>query len=59
MAGTEEWVNGKLAGTLGEVLIRCNNVLYVRALPEESLSEAEIKEKKQIEEGYDEEEIPQ
>ncbi len=44
-----------MAGTLGEVLIRCNNVLYVRALPEESLSEAEIKEKRQIEEGYDEE----
>jgi hypothetical protein len=27
-------VNGQLAGSLGEVLIRCNNVLYIRAAPE-------------------------
>jgi small nuclear ribonucleoprotein F len=26
----EEWINGKMAGKLGDVLIRCNNVLYVR-----------------------------
>lgn len=31
LASTEEWLNGKFAGNLGEVLIRCNNVLYVRA----------------------------
>jgi small nuclear ribonucleoprotein F len=29
--GTEEWIDGALAGNLGEVLIRCNNVLFVRA----------------------------
>mmetsp|Transcript_6197 Transcript_6197/g.9141 ORF Transcript_6197/g.9141 Transcript_6197/m.9141 type:complete len:90 (-) Transcript_6197:126-395(-) len=28
---TEEYINGQFAGTLGEVLIRCNNVLYIRA----------------------------
>lgn len=27
---SEEWVDGALAGQLGEILIRCNNVLYVR-----------------------------
>lgn len=30
MLNTEEWVDGKSRGTLGEVLIRCNNVLYIR-----------------------------
>ena len=30
LCATEEWVDGTLAGTLGEVLIRCNNVLYIR-----------------------------
>ena len=29
LANTEEIVNGKFKGALGEVLIRCNNVLYV------------------------------
>ncbi|KAA0154104.1 hypothetical protein FNF27_04296 [Cafeteria roenbergensis] len=27
---TEEWVGGVKEGDLGEVLIRCNNVLYIR-----------------------------
>jgi len=30
MAQTEEYVNGESTGLLGEVLIRCNNVLYIR-----------------------------
>ena len=32
MAGTEEWIGGRMLGNLGEVLIRCNNVLYIRGL---------------------------
>lgn len=28
---TEEFINGQFAGSLGEVLIRCNNVLYIKA----------------------------
>jgi len=28
---TEEFINGQFAGMLGEVLIRCNNVLYIKA----------------------------
>ena len=35
LASTEEWIDGALSGTLGEVLIRCNNVLYLRGVPEE------------------------
>ena len=35
LASTEEWINDKFAGNLGEVLIRCNNVLYVRAQGED------------------------
>lgn len=35
LANTEEYVDNKLAGALGEVLIRCNNILYVREAPEE------------------------
>ena len=31
----EEFLDGQFAGFLGEVLIRCNNVLYVQALPAE------------------------
>jgi len=32
LAATEEWIGGRCAGNLGEVLIRCNNVLYIRGL---------------------------
>uniref|UniRef100_A0A336KN07 Sm protein F n=2 Tax=Culicoides sonorensis TaxID=179676 RepID=A0A336KN07_CULSO len=30
LANTEEYVDGSATGHLGEVLIRCNNVLYIR-----------------------------
>lgn len=32
----EEWLSGQCAAALGEMLIRCNNVLYVRELAEAS-----------------------
>ena len=35
LASTEEWVDGTFSSNLGEVLIRCNNVLYLRGVPEE------------------------
>lgn len=35
LANTEEYIDGKLFGSLGEVLIRCNNILYMREIPEE------------------------
>ncbi|CAM9806207.1 unnamed protein product, partial [Chrysoparadoxa australica] len=30
LTSTEEFVDGQFSGILGDVLIRCNNVLYVR-----------------------------
>lgn len=33
LANCEEYVDGELAGNLGEVLIRCNNVMYIREAP--------------------------
>lgn len=35
LASTEEYIDGQFTGQLGEVLIRCNNVLYLRGAPEE------------------------
>lgn len=35
LASTEEYIDGQSVGALGEVLIRCNNVLYMRGVPEE------------------------
>lgn len=43
LASTEEWVNGKFQGNLGEVLIRCNNVLYIRGVPEEDEKQGDSK----------------
>lgn len=34
LAKAEEFLDGEPAGTLGEILIRCNNVLYVRRVDE-------------------------
>jgi small nuclear ribonucleoprotein F len=34
LANTEEYIDGALTGNLGEALIRCNNVLYVRGIDE-------------------------
>jgi small nuclear ribonucleoprotein F len=31
----EEYMDGQCKGALGEILIRCNNVLYIREIPEE------------------------
>jgi small nuclear ribonucleoprotein F len=36
LASTEEYIDGQFVGNLGEVLIRCNNVLYMRGVPEEA-----------------------
>lgn len=43
LANTEEYIDGQLAGNLGEVLIRCNNVLYVRGVEEDD-EDGEMKE---------------
>jgi hypothetical protein len=41
LLNTEEWTDGEYQGNLGEVLIRCNNVLYVRGIPEDELKGAD------------------
>ncbi|TPX59370.1 hypothetical protein PhCBS80983_g02550 [Powellomyces hirtus] len=35
LANTEEYIDGVSTGALGEVLVRCNNILYVRRLEDE------------------------
>ncbi|KAL6545413.1 hypothetical protein OROGR_009287 [Orobanche gracilis] len=47
LANTEEYIDGQCTGSLGEILIRCNNVLYLRGVSEDE----EIEEAK---EGRDE-----
>lgn len=42
---TEEIIDGKVAGALGEVLIRCNNVLYIRGAEEEESSSSSSRDK--------------
>ncbi|KAJ3104596.1 hypothetical protein HDU96_008891 [Phlyctochytrium bullatum] len=39
LANTEEYIDGASTGSLGEVLIRCNNILYIRQLTEEGEEE--------------------
>ncbi|GJN37291.1 hypothetical protein PR202_gb26227 [Eleusine coracana subsp. coracana] len=36
LANTEEYIDGQFSGNLGEILIRCNNVLYMRGVPEDT-----------------------
>merc|ERR1712088_108530 len=43
LANSEEYIDGALAGHLGEILVRCNNVLYIRGVDEEA-EEGESKE---------------
>lgn len=35
LTSTEEFIGGEKSGALGEVFIRCNNVMYICAAPEE------------------------
>uniref|UniRef100_A0A914VTJ6 Sm protein F n=1 Tax=Plectus sambesii TaxID=2011161 RepID=A0A914VTJ6_9BILA len=37
LANTEEYIDGANTGNLGEVLIRCNNILYVGGLDESEM----------------------
>jgi small nuclear ribonucleoprotein F len=29
LSATEEWIDGKHIGNLGQILIRCNNIIYI------------------------------
>merc|ERR1712060_316810 len=39
LANSEEYIDGTFTGNLGEILIRCNNVLYVRGVEEAAAEE--------------------
>ena len=39
LENTEEYINEEFAGNLGQVLIRCNNVLYLRAGDEKEIKD--------------------
>ena len=41
LENTEEYINEEFAGNLGQVLIRCNNVLYLRAGEEKEVKDEE------------------
>lgn len=43
LANTEEYIDSSCTGSLGEVLIRCNNVMYLRGVDEED-EEGEMKD---------------
>ncbi|KAG4078139.1 hypothetical protein HA402_002191 [Bradysia odoriphaga] len=43
LANTEEHIDGHITGNLGEVLIRCNNVLYIKGIDDED-EEGEMKD---------------
>ncbi|KAJ1968760.1 hypothetical protein IWQ62_001042 [Dispira parvispora] len=45
LANAEEFKDGaSTGGVLGEILIRCNNVLYIRGIDEEGTDEKEQNE---------------
>merc|ERR1712072_312545 len=44
LASTEEYIDGNFTGNLGEVLIRCNNVLYLRAAPEDDAAGGDMEQ---------------
>lgn len=43
LANTEEFIDGNCTGNLGEILIRCNNVLYIKGMDEDE-EEGETRE---------------
>merc|ERR1712227_245755 len=44
LANTEEYIDGALTGNLGEVLIRCNNMLYIRGVEDEEEDQGQMQD---------------
>ncbi|GJN70898.1 LSM domain-containing protein [Purpureocillium lilacinum] len=44
LSGTREVIDNKETGVLGQVLIRCNNVLWIRGVDGTEISDAEMKD---------------
>ncbi|EER24552.1 membrane-associated protein, putative [Coccidioides posadasii C735 delta SOWgp] len=42
LSNTEEFIDGKNTGTLGQVLIRCNNVLWISAAKGVEMKDVEM-----------------
>ncbi|RKP15248.1 small nuclear ribonucleo protein F, partial [Piptocephalis cylindrospora] len=51
LANAEEYLDGECKGTLGEVLIRCNNVMYVRGAPDNTKESKDEEDTASMEEG--------
>eukprot|EP01095_Lingulamoeba_sp_RSL-Kostka_P006819 TRINITY_DN2156_c0_g1_i1.p1 TRINITY_DN2156_c0_g1~~TRINITY_DN2156_c0_g1_i1.p1 ORF type:complete len:105 (-),score=38.29 TRINITY_DN2156_c0_g1_i1:70-384(-) len=51
LSNAKEYIDGKLKGTLGSILIRCNNVLYIRGLLPEEIEEGDDTMKEEKEEN--------
>merc|ERR1711976_1082554 len=45
LASTEEYVDGKFIGAVGEVFIRCNDILLIRKCPEDDDTDEQDKMK--------------
>jgi small nuclear ribonucleoprotein F len=66
LGSTEEYIDGKFSGNIGEVFIRCNNILYIRENNEQTAAkQADVKvnsEKADVkansEKADEEEELP-
>ncbi|KAK4190323.1 hypothetical protein QBC35DRAFT_378191 [Podospora australis] len=43
LSNTEEFIDRKPTGTLGQVLIRCNNVLYIRGADSDGAGDKDTK----------------
>ena len=54
LAGTEEFVHGQFTGNLGEIVIRCNNVFYIRTVLEQTETQDSMEKSTMIEESNDE-----
>jgi len=42
LSNTEEYINQEATGTLGQVLIRCNNVLWIRGADQEEKADVKM-----------------
>merc|ERR1712151_807095 len=50
LSQTEEYVSNEFAGALGDVLIRCNNVLYIKAIESHETSKGKENEERYLKE---------
>ena len=49
LTNTQEYIDQKMTATLGQVLIRCNNVLWIQGAPMDGKEQEKIEPKKDVE----------